>query len=580
MAAPAPEPAESKLDDDWGEDAPMDGDDGWGDVAVEGDDWGPDGGGDESLMASAVVSPILTRQQSCEVLDNTALSAKQEALVRQTAEVLFVTASEAGCLLRHYGWKARKLQSEWFEDQALIRRTVGLTAEEDAKRPQKNAEGLVQCQSAYCDEVAEDQAKALNCGHVFCNDCWQNYLTSQISHGSACVFTTCPGMRCTDSHVHRLGCACNEMVPEALFRRYVSDSALLEKYSRWMLDSFVEGNKSIKWCPKPGCTYAVSYQSGGTRSIQCRCGHYFCYSCLQEAHSPAPCDIVRNWLQREKSDDATEIWLQAKTKECPKCQVRIEKNKACNHMTCIKCGHHFCWLCKESWDKHGSSTGGYYACASYDASVKAGKLSSEEQKNIESQKVLQKYTYYYKRYKSSWDGVTLTRQLGDKLEKQLKNHDLAKFAFAFDAIDKLVAARRVLQWTYALAYYLRAGPQKQLFEYQQDLLVVATESLQDLMERHDRRDLDGLQALRKDIINKGASIDKFRNEMVNQLERGDFEDLLLSEADNVVEKWTCANCKTDNGLKATHCSNPACGACQLHGEPDCKSTKCKQQAAR
>ena len=32
------------------------------------------------------------------------------------------------------------------------------------------------------------------------------------------------------------------------------------------------------------------------------------------------------------SDDATEIWLAARTKECPKCQVRIEKNKACNHM--------------------------------------------------------------------------------------------------------------------------------------------------------------------------------------------------------------------------------------------------------
>ena len=83
----------------------------------------------------------------------------------------------------------------------------------------------------------------------------------------------------------------------------------------------------------------MSYPSGGTKAIQCLCGYNFCFSCMEEAHTPAPCDLVKKWLLREKSDDATAIWLAAKTKECPKCQVRIEKNKACNHMTCVKCGH-------------------------------------------------------------------------------------------------------------------------------------------------------------------------------------------------------------------------------------------------
>ena len=104
----------------------------------------------------------------------------------------------------------------------------------------------------------------------------------------------------------------------------------------------------------------MSYTSGGTKAIQCLCGFYFCFSCGEEAHTPAPCDLVKKWLLREKSDDATAIWLAAKTKECPKCGVRIEKNKACNHMTCIKCGHNFCWLCKGPWASHGNQTGGYY----------------------------------------------------------------------------------------------------------------------------------------------------------------------------------------------------------------------------
>jgi hypothetical protein len=30
---------------------------------------------------------------------------------------------------------------------------------------------------------------------------------------------------------------------------------------------------------------------------------------------------------------------------CPKCRVPIEKNDGCNHMTCPKCNHYWCWSC-------------------------------------------------------------------------------------------------------------------------------------------------------------------------------------------------------------------------------------------
>jgi hypothetical protein len=77
--------------------------------------------------------------------------------------------------------------------------------------------------------------------------------------------------------------------------------------------------------------------------------------------------------------------------------------------------------CKDAWDAHGSSSGGYYVCNRYDASVKDGKLSAEEQSMINNQKLPQKYTYYYKRYKSSWDGAMLTRKLSDTLERTMRN---------------------------------------------------------------------------------------------------------------------------------------------------------------
>jgi len=1043
LASKTPNDSNSADDEeDWGDtgggtDSTVMDDGDWGDTGDA--DWGDDDDGtggvehvDESMPDA--VSPILTRQQSYCVLDANALREKQDALLKQTAEVLFVTPEEAGCLLRHYGWKSRRLQQDWFEKGSkTVRAEVGITDEEDAKPIEKNAEGLVQCHTAYCDEVPIEQAHGLRCGHVFCEDCWKNYLTSQIQHGTSCIFASCMGMKCNENHVHKLGCACKEMVPESLFYKYVSDAVLLEKYERWMLDSFVEGQRNVKWCPRPGCSYAVTYQSGGTKTVHCKCGYDFCFSCGAQGHVGCPCDLVEKWLRREQSDDATQIWLQAKTKECPKCQVRIEKNKACNHMSCTKCGHHFCitadsritlangttirlsdmeallmkhgdvsilsldthtesgidgresgfkvgsavaflkrgikrcieltlqdgrtltctpdhkimttkgwveaqdliavgsgattsqhqhhriicglegplddpaldshsafsfhlarcgkvwsmsqhrdvvlaiarllgslassrasihtnpagtidcarlhlqhridaeaayadvrlidaeqetndgengcvvslgaslaadlaslvgvdgakrlnetaplppflldphaplsvvreflaayfgcdgaapqpqpdgvgptwrgvcfsflvssdsgrsatqmlqqlpnllesrfnvpagdisnmvseneyrltlssdatlsfhdmigfryschkqirlmaaashmrametaqkqvnapsfdynaiqwnemigatsffpalsdhrskndalssthttlpyitlgmvskrdagfkpvydisvsnthnflangltvhncWLCKEPWDKHGSSSGGYYVCLKYDASVKEGKYSQEEKNNIENQKLLQKYTYYYQRYKSSQDAIGMTKKLGSKLEKSLRNQDLQRSSFIFDATEKLCAARRVLQWTFALAYYLKSGAQKLLFEYQQQLLVEATEALQDIMENHS---LEQLHDLRKDIINKTSSIDKFRQEMVAQVERGDFEDLLLSQADTAAEKWGCPNCRTENDKKNTHCINDKCGSCRLHGEPDCKASTCKTQA--
>ena len=62
------------------------------------------------------------------------------------------------------------------------------------------------------------------------------------------------------------------------------------------------------------------------------------------------------------NDLASEIWLRANTKNCPKCKVKIQKNDGCNHMTCKHCTHEFCWICMGPWKEHGNNTGGFFRC--------------------------------------------------------------------------------------------------------------------------------------------------------------------------------------------------------------------------
>jgi len=240
-------------------------------------------------------------------------------------------------------------------------------------------------------------------------------------------------------------------------------------------------------------------------------------------------------------------------------------------MSCANCKHQFCWLCKGDWSKHGSQTGGYYVCNKYNEDMAKGTTTDEEKSMVNNQKLLQKYAYYYKHFKSCIEGIKFTEAINTKIEKGAKDKelDISKYGFLSEAVEKLIDARRVLQWTYALAYYLKTDKQKALFEYQQEMLVGNTEGLQDIMDN--TADIEKLLSMRNEIINRTRTIDKFRHEMVKQVERGDFEELLLTKADTGSAMWTCAHCKTDNKNGVDLCVG--CTACQKHGEQECKACK-------
>lgn len=69
----------------------------------------------------------------------------------------------------------------------------------------------------------------------------------------------------------------------------------------------------------------------------------FCFNCLKDPHSPVPCKMVNQWMEKCEGEGETFKYISANTKDCPKCGSPVEKNGGCNLMTC-RCGTFFCWV--------------------------------------------------------------------------------------------------------------------------------------------------------------------------------------------------------------------------------------------
>lgn len=102
-----------------------------------------------------------------------------------------------------------------------------------------------------------------------------------------------------------------------------------------------------------------------------------CVKCGLPGHAPVPCSFMDAWREKRGYLELSAIEMESlalmlsMTKPCPKCGVRIEKNKGCPHMTCQKCSYEFCWGCMGPY--HTSGT-----CSKDLVKVESGKGSGVE----------------------------------------------------------------------------------------------------------------------------------------------------------------------------------------------------------
>lgn len=239
----------------------------------------------------------------------------------------------------------------------------------------------------------------------------------------------------------------------------------------------------MRWCPAPNCSNAIKAQYYEAQPVQCICGHIFCFGCGELWHDPVKCKWLKKWIKKCDDDSETSNWIAANTKECPKCQVTIEKNGGCNHMICKNqaCRSEFCWVCLGAWEPHGSS---WYNCNRYNEDD-AKKARDAQEK---SRSALQRYLHYCNRYMNHYQSLKLEQKLNasirEKME-EMQQHNMSwiEVQFLKKAVDVLCQCRQTLMYTYAFAFYLRKNNHSIIFEDNQSDLEIAVEKLSGYLER-------------------------------------------------------------------------------------------------
>ncbi|XP_062397060.1 E3 ubiquitin-protein ligase ARIH2 isoform X2 [Sardina pilchardus] len=395
--------------------------------------------------------------------------------VNVVATALKVLPAVAKLVLLHFHWQVSQILDRCKSS------TPQMLSEAEVQpsncRSATTSSSSLQC-GVCLQLVRRDALHALPCHHSFCKGCWEQHCTVLVKDGMGV------GISCMAQE-------CSLRMPEDSVLPLLPGEELRDKYRRYLFRDYVESHFQLQLCPGADCPIVIQVQEPRARRVQCsRCGEVFCFKCRQMYHAPTDCPTIRKWLTKCADDSETANYISAHTKDCPKCNICIEKNGGCNHMQCSKCKYDFCWMCLGDWKTHGSE---YYECSRYKENPDIVNQSQQAQ----AREALKKYLFYFERWENHNKSLQLEAQTYQRIQEKIQERVMNNLGTWIDwqymqnAAKLLAKCRYTLQYTYPYAYYMESGPRKKLFEYQQAQLEAEIENLSWKVERADGYDREG-----------------------------------------------------------------------------------------
>ncbi|CAN7048308.1 hypothetical protein IGI04_025630 [Brassica rapa subsp. trilocularis] len=464
--------------------------------------------------------PLSSSGNTAKVITKESLLAAQREDLRRVMELLSLKEHHARTLLIHHRWDVEKLFAVLVEKgKDFLFSGAGLALAEDDPTFSPSSSMMLTCDICVEDVAGHHHMTRMDCGHCFCNNCWAAHFTVKINEGQS------KRIRCM---AYKCNAICDEDVVRSLVSKTQPD--LAEKFDRFLIESYIEDNKMVKWCPStPHCGNAIRVEDDELCEVECSCGFQFCFSCSYQAHSPCSCSMWELWRKKCHDESETVNWITVHTKPCPKCYKPVEKNGGCNLVTCI-CGQSFCWLC-------GGATGRDHTWSSI-SGHSCGRYQEDKEKQLErAKRDLYRYMHYHNRYKAHIDSSKLEDRLSDTIlekvsileKRQLQFKD---FSWVTSGLHRLFRSRRVLSYSYPFAFYMFGEElfkdemsaeereiKQNLFEDQQQQLEANVEKLSKFLEEpFDQFADDKVTQIRIQVINLSVAVDTLCKTMYECIE--------------------------------------------------------------
>uniref|UniRef100_A0A0K8T469 E3 ubiquitin-protein ligase RNF31 n=2 Tax=Lygus hesperus TaxID=30085 RepID=A0A0K8T469_LYGHE len=202
------------------------------------------------------------------------------------------------------------------------------------------------CAGKYC---MKQMVSMLECEHMCCRDCAQNYFTLQITERSVgdCV---CPF--CKEPEIGRMeeDAALDYFAHLDIFLKALVAPDAHELFQRKLRDRTLMSDPHFKWCIKCSSGFIANPKQRKLICPDCRtitCAN--CRRAWEKEHEKMTCEEFAAFKNEE---DAEENQVEKQLAEggvtCPKCHQRYLLAKGgCMHLTCPGCKHEFCSGCSK-----------------------------------------------------------------------------------------------------------------------------------------------------------------------------------------------------------------------------------------
>lgn len=201
------------------------------------------------------------------------------------------------------------------------------------------------CQICYTPLEQSNTIK-LPCDCISCSDCLTSWILTQTKE---LYFLTNQELPCITSTCKR------RFKVEEIFDKL--ETVQQNELNTALFDVYLKKTDDISKCPNTNCSYAGVIDNSMFCQDKVECGA--CDTKWREHSHYNVTEKVKDFIWNrgmKRNEVLSGFWQEIFTRRCPNCSVSIQKNGGCNHMTCEKCKHEFCWLCDQKHRGHNLKT--------------------------------------------------------------------------------------------------------------------------------------------------------------------------------------------------------------------------------